>query len=219
MNDTAFRHKFDTVMDKVLTYMTAARDSSLQCEAVDRLDSLLKEARDEKELAIQKDEEDYANFILACESAIIAVRSELKMWVLLKEEDPNSAWDQLIDAQMACTDAVRAHDEFSHFEHHVARLEAIEKLVFPPQVFVSSGVVVKTQECSICGNEYEECSHLLGRPYMGKFCYVIARDLEIDHISVVKQPADKRCRVRSFTTPDGLERDRMTWVARTKDDT
>jgi len=76
------------------------------------------------------------------------------MWILLKEEKPDEAWDKLVSAQMAAADAVRAHMGFAHLETQAQRLEEIERLVFPRQVFVSAGIIVQHQECSICGNEY-----------------------------------------------------------------
>lgn len=147
---------------------------------------------------------------MGCECVTLALIAELKMWLLLKEENPDDAWDELINAQMAYVDAVRAHSGFNHLTQHSERLEAIEKLIFPPQVFVSSGIIVKNQECSICGKEYGDCDHLVGRPYMGKFCYIIARDMSLDHVAIVDHPADKRCRVKHFEVEGGT-RNRMTW--------
>ncbi|MDD3381663.1 MAG: hypothetical protein PHD68_10735, partial [Rugosibacter sp.] len=72
-------------------------------------------------------------------------------------------------------------------------------------------------ECSICGGDYDDCDHLIGRPYMGRFCYIIARDISLDHVAIVKEPADKRCRVERFNV-DGGVRNRMTWRIERRDD-
>ena len=133
------------------------------------------------------------------------------MWLLLKEERPNEAWDQLILAQDSAIAATRAHYGFAHLSRHNERLEAVENLVFPPQVFMSSGFLAGSQECSICASEYGECDHLIGKPYLGCFCHIVARQLTVDHISIFEQPADKRCRVQSFSV-EGGNRGRMTWV-------
>jgi hypothetical protein len=71
-------------------------------------------------------------------------------------------------------------------------------------------MIVRHQECSICGSEYGDCDHLAGKPYWGKFCYIIAKDFEPHHIAVVRNPADKRCRIMGFSVDNG-ERNRMTW--------
>ena len=138
------------------------------------------------------------------------LRSEIRMWLLLKDEKPDEAWEELINAQTAAVAAARAHNAFSHLERRAEYLETIEATVFPPQVFVSAGVIVRYQECSICGNEYGECAHVAGRPYLGRFCSIIARDIAADHTAIVKSPADKGCRITHFDNGDG-NRNRMTW--------
>ena len=111
---------------------------------------------------------------------------------------------------MTALDAVRTHRSFRHCEHQVRRLEQIEQVFFPRQVFVSAGLMIGYQECSICEEEYGHCGHIAGRPYWGQLCYIIARDFEGDHVAIVENPADKRCRVVGFRVGGG-ERNRMTW--------
>jgi hypothetical protein len=162
-------------------------------------------------LAIINSDENYANLLLGFECGINCIISEIAMWILLKEEKPDNAWDQLISAQDYAIWAARSHSGFRKFTHLYRRLEAIEQLVFPNQVFVSSGMIVKRQECSICGGEYGECDHLAGKPYTGIFCSIIPRGIEFNHVAIVKDPADKRCRMMNFETENGV-RNRMTWV-------
>ena len=212
MNDQLppFVQRFNDLIKECEIYISIARAHELQIEAINRLEIMQNEIEEEKNSAIARDEDDYANLLLGCSCVATALSAELKMWVLLKREQPEEAWDQLVAAQMASVDAVRAHEGFEHLEHHNKRLEAIEHLVFPPQVFISSGMIVRKQECSICGEEYEDCPHLVSKPYMGQFCYIIARDIELDHASIVEDPADKRCRVMNFSS-DGITRNKMTW--------
>lgn len=206
----AFISSFNERVKEVEVFLCLARASELQTEACARLAELHEEVAAEQDKAIISNDEDYANLLLGCACVTQALIAELKMWILLKEEKPNAAWDQLVAAQMSSVYASRAHDGFRHLEQHYRKLLAIEQLVFPPQVFASSGFIVRHQECSICGGEYGECQHLIGKPYMGKFCYIIARDIELDHVSIVEHPADKRCRVEHFDVEEGT-RDRMTW--------
>jgi len=202
--------KFNEKIKEAEVFLSITRDSSLQRETIDSLKQLQIAVDAEKNIAIEKGNEDYANLLLGCECVTATLIAELKMWLFLKEENPDAAWNELIKAQMAACDAVRAHQGFAHLSNQVKRLDAIEKIIFPPQVFVSSGMIVKNQECSICGSEYGECDHLAGKPYMGRFCYIIARDLSVDHVAIVEQPADKRCRIEHFEDEGGM-RNRMTW--------
>jgi len=212
----SFIAKFNEKIKEAEVFLSITRDSNLQREAIDSLQQLQIAVDAEKDIAIKHGDEDYANLLLGCECVTAALIAELKMWLFLKEENPDAAWDELVRAQMASWDAVRAHQGFAHLSNQFKKLEAIEKIVFPPQVFVSSGMIVKKQECSICGGEYGECDHLAGKPYMGRFCYIIARDLSVDHVAIVEQPADKRCRIEHFDVEGGM-RNRMTWKIKPKE--
>lgn len=196
-------------------FICAARNSGLQQDQVKKLSELTEELAIRKNDAVQNNDENMANLLLGYECVTRALSSEILMWINLKQDDPDTAWDHLVSAQMASIDAVHAHEGFAHLEQHNRRLEALERLLFPPQVYVSSGMIVMHQECSICGQEYEDCEHLLGKPYMGKFCYIIAGDVELDHVAIVENPADKRCRVRHFDV-EGGSRNRMTWLVEKK---
>jgi hypothetical protein len=209
MNDH-FVKSFNESVEAAEVFLSIVRDSDLQRDACASLQSVLSQIASEKAEAVSCEDEAYANLLLGCECVADALIAELRMWLALKEEKPDDAWDQLISAQEASGAAVRAHDSFAHLEQHKDRLEAIERLVFPPQVFVSSGFVLNLLECSICGREYEDCEHLIGKPYMGRFCYGIGRKPRLEHVAIVEHPADKRCRVTSFAV-DGGTRDRMTW--------
>jgi hypothetical protein len=206
----AFVQSFNTSIRDAEVFISIARARELQAEACGAVESLLRDIASEKALAIRAANEDYANFLLGCECAASGVLAEIQMWLLLKDEKPDEAWNRLIDAQSSYTAAMRAHPGFRHLGEARDRLQAIEDLVFPPQVFISSGFIIRVQECSICGKEYEDCEHLVGRPYMGRFCYIIARNAMLDHVSIVDRPADKRCRITSFGT-EGGNRNRMTW--------
>lgn len=133
------------------------------------------------------------------------------MWLLLKEGRADDAWNELVAAQGSLAFAVKAHEGFAHVDGNIRRLDAIERLVFPPQVFLSSGLIVRSQICSICEKEYEDCDHVKGRPYMGEICTITLVPSAVDHVSIVDNPADKRCRILQFDV-DGGRRNRMTWA-------
>ena len=202
---------FNLVVEEVEVLLSIVRSSTLQRAACQILDAQATKLAAEKSKAIGAKDEHLANLLLGCQCVNTSLLAELRMWLLLKAEKPDEAWGQLIQAQDSGVDAARAHPGFSHLSGHNARLEAIEKVVFPSQVFISSGFLAANQECSICGLEYGECDHLRGKAYMGRFCHIISRNLSVDHASIVKFPADKRCRVQSFSV-EGGNRNRMTWL-------
>jgi hypothetical protein len=209
-SSSAFVRKFNEIADESMVFTFITRDTNLQNEACIKLEDILAQASAEKASAIAAGAENYANVLLGCECVARALIAEIKMWILLKEGRPDEAWERLVAAQDGLLGAVKAHEGFAHIVHHIRRLDSTEELVFPPQVFLSSGMIVSSQICSICGDDYEECPHVKGRPYMGQFCTVTLIPSKVDHVAIVETPADKRCRILRFST-EGGNRNRMTW--------
>ena len=198
---------------EVFRYIT--RDSELQVSARKNLEELRLRILRLKSGAISEGNEEFANQLLGYSCVVDILIAEIEMWLLLKREEPDEAWEKLVVAQRLSSAAARTHEGFGHLVHHHQRLVLLEKLLFPPQVFVSAGMTIKYQECSICGEEYEDCEHLKGMPYMGKFCNVVIHDFELDHVGIVESPADKSCRIKEVDLAEGV-RNRMTWRVETK---
>lgn len=196
---------FNGGIENAETLRCLAKSSKLQLEQCCALDSLQFNATRFKHESIRRADEDCANLFLAYECAIGAVRSELLMWILLKRDMPNEAWDQLVAAQIGCMDASRAHRGFVHCQQRLEDLSQYEELLFPPQAFLSAGFISDSLECSICGSPYAKCQHLRGRPYMGWFCEINHRNPRGDHAALVDFPADKRCRVTSIQVREGYQ--------------
>ena len=55
-----------------------------------------------------------------------------------------------------------------------------------------------------------KCDHLRGRAYMGKECLRCIKQAKLLEVSLVDNPANKRCRIISLTDGDGVERDFLT---------
>lgn len=201
---------FNKIIAEGEIYRFVARSSKLQIEQCRKLDVLQYNARQIKLDAIDRADEDLANLFLGYVCVIGSLRSELLMYIELKRDRPQSAWDQLIASQMGCADAIRAHGGFAHCQQRLDDLEALETTLFPPQVFMSAGFIAERLDCSICGDRYSDCEHLRGRPYMGRFCEVIHRNPQGDHAAIVDRPADKRCRLLSFKTKDGHQ-NKLSW--------
>lgn len=192
-------------------YDFITRDSGLQHEACETLTDLLTRLADLKRSAIANQDEDLANTLLGFECAAHFLRSSIRMWLFLKAEKPEEAWRELVNAQMAVADAVRAHKGFERLARYADRLHVMEEMLFPPQVFTSLGMIVRARKCSVCDAEYGECSHVVGKPYMGQLCHTIVTEIEkLDHLSIVSNPANKLTRITHFSAPGG-RRNRMTW--------
>jgi hypothetical protein len=200
-----FISELNANIEEIEVLNNIARDSQLQREACKQLIGIAGRVAELKLEAIQNSDEDAANLLLGFECVIEFLKSEITMWLFLKSDQPDEAWRHLVDAQRAAGDAVRSHQGFQHLRAHVERLHQVEKLVFPPQVFTSIGIVVRCRRCSICGEEYGECAHLVGIPYMGRICHTIITELErVDHVAIVTEPANKNCRITSFSVPGGV---------------
>jgi hypothetical protein len=205
----ALKVEFKDVVTECERFCYAARARELQVEAIDRLETLKTKASALKAVMVAAQNEDSANQLLSIEEMLQALICELKMWVAFKDDDPNNAWDFLINAQGAAHTAMQAHEIASHLDDYIEKLHILEHLLFPPQVFMSPGVIIKESTCSICGSEYGECDHVVGRPYMGEICAKAIEKFEIHETSVVPHPANKHCRMIMIS--DGkMVRDLMT---------
>lgn len=202
--------ELNAAIQKAEGLLSIARCSTLQDQAIESLSELKRNVNRMKSEAVSEEQDEAANILLGYECCIDILVHELRMWILLKQENPDAAWNELIAAQDSAVYAVRAHSGFGHVIQYYRRLETIEEVVFPPQVFVSAGMLIQREKCSICNADYEDCEHLAGMPYMGEFCRSIVEDASLDHVSVVDHPADKRCRITEFNVKGG-KRNRMTW--------
>jgi hypothetical protein len=154
-------------------YMTRAIE--LQRDAITRLDAFETELDKGRRAAQAANHGGQANKWLSLQSMLHALRSEVKMFVALKEDRPNAAWDHLVAAQNAAAGALMAHRGAERFSTYGERLFVHEENLFPPQLFMSPGMTVGYSECSICSSAYGECVHVAGRAYDGEFARASSR--------------------------------------------
>lgn len=188
-----------------------AREKQLQIDVIPPLESLIERMDIERLTAASNSDEEVANILLGLRSLAKAVVAELQCYILLKSGEPNKAWDRLIDAESGIAAAMRAHTSFEYLDRKGARLRDLEGMLFPPQIFLSAGLIVKRQVCSICQDDYENCEHIATKPYCGQFCNIILKEVTPDHVAIVEEPANRHCRITAFNVPDG-KRDRMSWI-------
>ena len=207
-----FQKEFGETANALQKFCYITRAKEFQIEACDKLENLKDKARKLKQDVISQDDEDSANAMLSFEEMIIALLSELKMWIALKDNDADSAWNYLISAQYAARTAMQAHSVAKHLAGYIDHLHNLEYVLFPPQGFFSPGMIIAKSKCSICGQDYGECDHIVGKAYMGEMCVRIIEEVkELKEISLVTDPANKRARILSITDEDGISRDIMTW--------
>ncbi|HVZ42528.1 MAG TPA: SEC-C metal-binding domain-containing protein [Ramlibacter sp.] len=121
------------------------------------------------------------------------VDSYRTLWSQILAGQYESSWRTLQD----CLDDLRLVRRFSDlsiapFEDQLLELET----AYLYTVFFSMGATVERYECSICRQDIDssECSHRAGHLYGGILAQGIAREItDIDHISMVTIPKDKRC--------------------------
>lgn len=176
-----------------------ARDAVLQQMAIEEFEAFLKRLGDIKKKAVTEGDEDSANAALSISALIDSFINELKMYLCLKSNEPNKAWDYLIKAQRAGRVSFEAHPITERFEKYPSKLLLLEKTLFPSQMFTSVAMVIGKSVCSICGEEYKDCEHLVGKAYMGEVCFRIHHEIaEVIESSFVDEPADKHCRVTEY---------------------
>ena len=209
-NVNEFQDKFNDAITASQRLCFITRGKEFQIEAVNVLRSTKEKAEYLKDEAIAHEYEDVANALLSFENMAGTLIHELDMWIAIKEERYAEAWDFLVKAQISAINAMRAHSIADHLNGYIDHLSALEKHLFPNHGLLSIGTIVRKSECTICGEEYGTCDHLVGKPYMGKICCEIISDIELEEISFVKIPGNKHCRVMSFTDDNGNTVDAFT---------
>jgi hypothetical protein len=77
------------------------------------------------------------------------------------------------------------------------------------RVGLSPGYIVRAAECSICGQEPEECHHIKGRDYDGKVCHRVITKAEMLELSLVGRPANPDARIDSVGVSEAELRERF----------
>lgn len=201
--------RFVNTADDIAPARYFVRAKKHQKASIERLTALQEFAGEVKQEVVRNGYPKDANLILSIECMIGGLIGELEMIVAIKEERPNSAWDHLLAARASGKAAERAHKvaDKLNTEEFLNRLEYYEHLLFPEMQYVSPAFDTGTLICSICEENYANCTHIKGRPYSGEFCTVELRDFgEFDHIALVDEPHSKAHRLTQ--TPSG--RDVMT---------
>lgn len=187
------------------------RGTEVQKNALQTLSDTLNHTKITKEYFIEQQNEHIANTLLSYEILLDCLAKDIRVGLYIKNGEPSSAWNELVLAQKGLEALKRINflkrDYINDFQY---RLYYLEKTLFPEQTFMSVGFITEDSECSICGELYDNCEHIKGLAYMGNLCFEIMKKCkELQEVSVVDIPADKRCRVLSVTH-EGKSLDVMT---------
>jgi hypothetical protein len=203
----------DDVLKDALGYGYVSIGSELQEEAIARVEGLQSKIEQYRKDAITQKDEESANLAWIVGRFADGIHQFLSIWLHIKNDQMESAWDALINAQGNLESALKLrHAEgLSRLNHN---LHAIEKLLFPPCSFISSSILYGSTKCSICGSEYGECDHVSGRLYMGEMCCQVVRNiLSVDHVAIIDDPEDKRLRFPALVNGE----DRCSLTRRKRD--
>lgn len=127
-----------------------------------------------------------------------SVVSELRMWLMLKDDEGASAWNLFCDAEQYALNARSwLPPDFGPAKDQVEHLRLVERVAFPYQAhFTSLGAIVGREVCTICESEYGTCDHLAGELYDGYMCASRCEEIkEVLHLAIVLNPRDKRSRI------------------------
>lgn len=171
----------------------------IQKEEIEILENYRKELNNLKKDFVVRNLENEANLVYCIESSLLAIQYELQMLVNIKEDKMNEAWGNLVNAQVIYGTVIRNFPfKLETEKGYLERLSDYEKLLFPKLHFQSVGGIIKNSHCSICNQKPSKCIHIKGKLYNGELCCRIITEIELEEISLVKNPANKHCRVISI---------------------
>lgn len=203
--------EYNEMMKKSQNIAIYTRDIEMQKEEVSKLEEFIDYLIERKIEYIKEKNEMAADLLLCLQLGAKAVSCELSMIIALKEDNPSVAWDNLIEAQNITDSVIQNHPiKGEQLLGYKGRLMSYETLLFPKMIFTSIGGIISSSECSICNESYEKCNHVKGRFYMGEMCVRVIKEIDMEELSIVENPADKRCRPISIPNELGEQLDVFT---------
>lgn len=163
------------------------------------IENYRKELRILKKMFVDENLENEANLVYCIDNSLLAIQYELKMLVNIKNDKMSEAWGNLVNAQVTYGTVIRNYPfELVSENGYMERLLNYEHLLFPDLFFHSVGGIIKKSHCSICKQSFNRCDHIKGKLYMGEMCCRIITEMDVEEVSLVKNPANKHCRVLSI---------------------
>lgn len=205
--------EFNDIIHKAERIAVFTTDINLQIAEKETLMNFIEKADKIKNENKERFSNPELNFILCLIFSTNAIIAELSMVICLKNGDMDSAWANLIQAQNQVSIVASNHpfSDGTYLNGYLQKLDAFEKILFPKMSFASTGGIIKKTRCTLCGLDYEDCEHIKGKMYKGELCVREIHEIELEEVSLVKNPANKLCRQLS-TERDGKKVNVLTLI-------
>ncbi len=133
--DDDLQRELGRAIEECQKFLFITRGIEFQEQANADLKTLLERIRNFKRSAIDEGSEERANSFLFYEFIIQSFFELLNMWIQIKYDEMDQAWDSLVNAQMAVRHAllVREDDQLHKLNN---RLHLIEDAIFPRPMFM-----------------------------------------------------------------------------------
>lgn len=191
--------EFNELIDVSQTKAFITVGIEIQKEEIEVLEQYCKDLTELKEGFVARNLENEANLVYCIIGSIKVIQHELYMLVYIKEDKMAEAWANLVRAQVLIGTVIRNYPfNADHLNGYFERLARYENLLFPKMHFQSTGGIIKKSECSICHQDLNTCDHLKGKLYRGELCCRLIKEIELEEISYVDNPANKLSRIISI---------------------
>lgn len=150
--------------------------------------------RGEKKIQQSLQNEEEANELWRVEHRLLVFYEYSELFLLLKKEDFYQAWCKAEAIELAIENLSTNYPEDSIVTQFI--LQRIHKLqqLYPYRLFMSTEIVVKECECSICGTKLtprKHCNHQIRKVYNGEMCHHIVKKANLIGVSIVSNPEHK----------------------------
>lgn len=157
-------------------------------------DRVLAEIDADKKKYQEIHDEENANVAWIIKHIVIAHKSFVETYSLLKLKEYYKAWCELEQIELLCNRIVKlcpgAIEALCYIMDTVRNIQ----LLYPYRLFTSTVMVVKERECSICGKKRSirnHCGHFVGYLYNGHLCYDTIKSIDLKGIDIVFNPEHK----------------------------
>jgi len=206
------RESYDDFIDSCQKFNYLTRSESIQREKIKECEEYIRVVKSYKSQAITDKNEDASGFLFHMQCMLNAMRSSLIVWVNVKGEKYNEAWNSLIDAQEYVEVALKI-EEYDGVINMRFHLDSMENAIFPGwKLYNSPGHTETIGKCSICGKIFSKCDHIEDHIYMGRLCRRVDRKIiDVYHSALVENPKDRRCIITKHSGDGGRMIDYFTW--------
>lgn len=207
------RQAYNEHLENCTKYLFYTRSTEKQKEIVANLMTFKEEIKRYKYGAIKARNEQAANILFHFQCILNSNISLLELWINLKSNKYNEAWDSLIEAEKYLEYGIKCVDGHYGLEEYGKKLIEIEHSIFPGFPYYNSmGIIIKGGKCSICGQPFTKCKHIEEKIYWGRVCRIIEPEkIDIDHSAIVKIPKDRRCIITEISDEEGSMINYFTW--------